>query len=347
MREEKLQRLMAGIDPWSDNFGNGMERRGTDGMSWYDLSINCNSAPCRTDLVIIVTAWFGQLKWLRAVLEQYRLSGAFVILAYDNPFYPWVKERSAEVMARQMPNMVHYLLAHAVVHKHITYDADKRNGWFWDVRYAQGIIKQFSNIKHVYVTNGDCICERPQGFKEIIELLGDADLMAGQSYDATIHTADMLFKVDAFHALFDRMFKEFEFPVIGSRSPEGTLKECVEELALKVKHAPKQPLDVDGTVDCYARHGQDSTWKKVLGFRNLFAEQETKWNLGGEPLPRRYVDDFMDWCYFAGDERETICKYWETGDRRYLYKWWDCGEDSWYNRIYYDVGHYGKEPIYA
>ena len=345
MDEQKLARMVAGIDPWQENFGQGMEFRGKDGMSWYDLSINLNSVPCQTDTAIIVTSWFGQLKWLKYVLAKYRESGAFVILAFDNPFYPWGGKNNFE-MVRCMPNVNHYILANSVVHKHITYDADKRNGWFWDVRYAQGIIKQFSNIKYVYVTNGDCVCERPEGFKDIVNLLGDSELVAGQSRDGVVHTADMFFKVEAFHKTFDYMAEMFRVPVIGSRSPEGSLWEAITNTGVKLMHAPEQPLDTDGTVDCYSRYDQSSTWKKLLGYKNLYAIQETIWNNGGEPLDKKYFDDYMDWIYFSGDERETICRYWETGDRRYLYQYWDRGEESDYNRLYYPLEHYGKEPIY-
>lgn len=345
MNENKLDRLLAGIDPWIEDFGQGMEQRGKDGMSWYDLSINANSLPCEKSLAVIVTAWNGQLKWLKAVLKAYRLADAFVILAYDNPFYAWAYKGEAH-KARTMPNGDHYILAHAVVHKHITYDADKRNGWFWDVRYAQGILKQFPNIKYVYLTNGDCIIEKPEGFKDLISLLGNNDLMAGQSHDEVLHTADIIFKVDAFHKIFDIYGEKMRVPVIGSRSPENTMKECIAELELKVAHVEKQPRDQDGSIDMYARYDQDSTWKDLLGFKNLFAIQETAWNYGLQPLPRKYVDDYEDWIYFSGEEKETICKYYETGDMRYLYMWWDRGEDSWYNRLYYPLEHYGTEPIY-
>lgn len=346
MNEDKLLRLTAGIDKWEENFGQGMERRGTDGLSWYDMSINCNSTPCEAEMAIIVTSWMGQLKWLRAVLTQYRMTGAFVILAYDNPFYAWAPKNHVE-MQRQMPNCEHYILANAIVHKHITYDSDKRNGWFWDVRYAQGIIKQFPNIKYVYTTNGDCICEKPEGFKKLIEILGEGDLLAGQSNGDLIHTADFLCRTEAFHKIFDDMAETMRVPIIGSRSPEGNLRDSVAKLGIKVVHAPLQGLDpCDTTIDWYSRFNQDSTFKEVLGFRNLFAEYETYGNMGMEPLPGKYVDGYMDWIYFGGEERETICKFWETGDRRYLYMWLDRWEDSSYNRLYTPLDYWSPVPIY-
>jgi hypothetical protein len=346
MDEKRLNRMTAGIDPWLENFGAGMEHRGRDGMSWYDLSINCNSAPCETDLAIIVTSWYGQLKWLKKVLANYRLSGAFVILAYDNPFYAWSEMHHA-AMVRTMPQPAHYVLANAVVHKHITYDADKRNGWFWDVRYAQGILKQFPNIKYVYCTNGDCICEKPEGFRDLIKLLGEADIMAGQSDQNKVHTADYLCKAEAFHKLFDTMAEEMRVPVIGSRSPEGMMIEAIRDLRLKLIHPPQTPVDpIDGSVDFYSRYDQPSTFKDLLGYRNLYAIQEQAWQDGLEPLTKEYLDNYENWAYFSGEERSTICKYYETGDRRYLMQYWDCGEDSWYNRLYMPLEAYGEKPIY-
>jgi hypothetical protein len=345
MNKDLLNKKVSSIIPWSLNYGDEMEYRNVDGMSWYDLSINCNSLPCEPEIAIIVTSWFGQLKWLKSTLEGYRKSGAFVILAYDNPFYSWTPVNQIDI-TRCMPNMKHYMLSNSFVMKHLTYDANKRNGWFWDVRYAQGIIKQFKNIKYVYCTNGDCIIEKPDGFKDIIGLLGNNDLMSGQSTESVIHTADVLYKVNAFHTIFDSMFEIMKVPVIGSRSPEGMLRDIVLSLKLKVLHAPVQPLDKDGTVDMYARYGPASTWRDLLGFRNLFAEYETFGNEGREPFGKEYVDDYLDWIYWSGEERETICKFWETGDRRYLMMWWDRWEDSDYNRLYYPIEYYGKEPIY-
>lgn len=345
--QEKLERKWASMDPWQENFGQGMERRGKDGASWYDLSL-LNALPCEKDTAIILTAWSGQLKWLKATMESYRKTGAFVILAYDNHFYPWV-EGDEQSFIKTMPRPKHYQLANATVFKHLTADANKRNGWFWSVRYVQGILKSFPNIKQIYLTNGDCVFEKPEGFPELLKLLDDCDLISGQTNaSGTIHTANVLFKREAFDKIFDYIFEIMRVPVIGSRSPEGNLKEAVSELKLKLGIAPKQPLDTDGTIDSYARYGQDSTWKDIVGFRNLFAEYETCGNQGADVAwLAPYVDDFKDWLYWSGEERERVCRYWATGDKRYLWQWWDIWEDSDYNRLYYPIEFYGKEPVYA
>lgn len=345
MKQERFARMWAGLEPWREDFGQGMESRGADGLSWYDLSINANSIPCEAQTAIIVTSWAGQLKWLAATLAGYRATGAFVILAYDNPFYPWMAPCEGNVL-RCLPNQKHYVLANSVVMKHITADSDKRNGWFWSVRYAQGILRQFPQIKHVYVTNGDCLWEKPEGLPDLINLLGEADLLPGQSNPGLIHTAAMFFKAEAFHDVFDYMAGLMQVPVIGSRSPEVMLLEATTNLNMQVVHAPVQPLDLDGSLDCYARYGQDSTFKRLVGFRNLFAEYEVAGNEGRDPKVEKYVDLWADCLYWGGEERETICQFWKTGDRRYLYMWLSQWEDSDYNRLFYPLEAFGPTPIY-
>jgi len=345
--QERLERKWASLEPWTDNFGQGMERRGNDGYSWYDLSL-LNSLPCDKDTAIVVTAWQGQLKWLEHTLRSYRETGAYVVLAYDQHFFPWTEDSESELL-RSMPRPRHYQLANTVVFKHMTADASKRNGWFWSARYAQGILSRFPNIQKIYLTNGDCLFEKPAGFPELLKLLEHCDLISGQTTsNGTIHTANVLFKREAFDRIFDYIAGLMRFPVIGSRSPEGNLKEAVAVLKLKLGVAEKQPLDRDGTIDSYARYGQESTWKDIVGFRNLFAEYETCGNEGTDAAwLASYADGFKDWVYWSGEERETVCRYWKTKDRRYLYKWWDQWEESDYNRLYYPLNFYGTEPIYA
>lgn len=345
--QARIERKWAGLEPWAENFDSGMERRGADGYSWYDLSL-LNALPAEKDTAIIVTSWQGQLKWLKHTLRAYRETGAFVILAYDHHFFPWSRPTDVDLV-RSMPSPRHYQLASATIYKHVTGDASKRNGWFWSVRYAQGILRQFPNIKKVYLTNGDCLFEKPEGFPELLKLVDDCDLISGQTTGGgNIHTANVLFKREAFDKIFDYIANLMVPPILGSRSPEGNLREAVAALGMKLGMPAIQPLDLDGTVDSYCRYGQDSTWKQIVGFRNLWAEYEQAANDGLElDWLKPHVDDFMNWIYWGGEERSMICKYWETGDRRYLYQFWDAGEPSDYDRLYYPLEFYGKEPIIA
>lgn len=337
-----------GIESFDKDFSCNVTTRKNNQYTWNDLLMNLNTLPLETDMAIVVTSWRGHLKWLKASLASYRLSGKYVILSYDMSFLSNdVSLRTPEYTTTLLPNATHFLLAHSVVFKHKTYDADKRTGWFWDVKYARAIVNEFKNMKYVYVTNGDCCWDRPEGTKELIEILGDCDLMSGQSVaGGVIHTAAVLYKIEAFNKVVDYMTERMKVSIIGSQSPEHLLMDAVKALNLKVKEAPKQPIGEDGTVDYYTQTNQDSTWKDVLGYRNLFHEHQWRENNALTPLDKKYLDNYNDWMYFDGSDGETLCKYYDTGDRRYLYQWWDRGADSWYDRIFYKLEDYGDEPIY-
>lgn len=344
-----LQDKLAGIKPFSPpGIGNNTEERIGGNPNWYDLCFNMESFPFYTDMAIIVTSWAGQLRWLKKTLQSYRQTGKYVILAYDNPFFAFEEHcKGSDFMLNNMPRAEHYLMAHSVVIKHKTVDNSKRTGWFWNAYYARGLVNLYPNIKYVYITNGDCLIEKPEGMKDLVALLGDADIMAGQSEEGrTIHSADMILKVGAFNQIMEYMAYRHKAPVIGSVSVECLLNDVVKTLKLKVKHAPVQPRMPDGSVDYYCGYGAPSTFKDLIGFRNLYAEQEHRENNALEPLPKDFLDNFMNWAYMPSNQLENLCKYYDTGDRRYLYVWWSIGEDSSYNRIYYKPEDFGKEPIY-
>ena len=326
-------------------FGTSTNTRKNFPYTWDDAAFNINSFPFETDTAIIVTSCKGHLGWLKASLESYRKTGAFVILAYDNPVYIWNNIDDPIYMITHMPRPLHYMLAHSVVFKHKTYDSDKRIGWYWDVKYAQGIINGFKNIKYVYCTNGDCLIERPEGIKDLQRILGDGELISGQSTPrGTIHTADMFMTIDGFNKIMDYMTERQKYYVMGGQSPECMLRDAVDELGIKEIMAD-QPILPDGSIDYYCTRNLDSTWKKVLGFRNLYAEFEYLENNGLEPLQSKYLDPFMDWIYFRHEWRKSVCKYYETKDRRYLQMFWDMGKDSQEDRKFLPLEAYGKEPI--
>ena len=351
MMNDELKKLIAreiGDEEWESIFGSGVNDRTQTAFTWNDLVFNLNSFPFDTDTAIIVTSWAGQLRWLKATLASYRRTGKFVILSFDNSqSYIWDRALDVEQYINvTLPRPIHFLLAHASVFKHKTYDADKRTGYYWDLKYAQGIVNMYPNIKYVYCTNGDCIWEKPEGLPELISILGDGDFMSGQSQpDKTVHTADVIYKKDAFNQIVDYMTERMKVPIIGSTSAECLFRDAITVHKLKETYAPKQPLDKDGAIDFYCGSAPESTFLDVVGFRNLYAEQEYRENNALEPLPKKYMDNFHNWIYFNQGDQETICKYYDTGDRRYLFQFWDRGEDSDYNRLFYPLEFYGNEPV--
>jgi len=245
-----------------------------------------------------------------------------------------------------MPDLDMFLAAHMWVHKHVTYEEPKRNGWFWDVMYAQGVIKNFDNFEYVFTVNGDCLWEKPEGVDELIELMGDADLMSVSSDYNTIHTCAVLFKRKAFMRIIDYMAKYHKVSIIGSYSPEKLLFEAVEILDLKEKKVPKQPEEPGqpGNVDHYSRYKQPHTWNDIVGYRNIGAEWLTALIERFEPPEKEFID-FKYFHTLHADSSTNALKFYETGDKRYLYMAWDQNEDSFYDRTYYPIERYGEEPI--
>lgn len=343
---QDIDDILRGAKPMSfAEFGASCNTRKNFPYTWDDAAFNRNSFPFETDTAIIVTSYCGQLGWLKATLESYRKSGALVILAYDNTVCIWGNIEDQGYATRFLPRPIHYLLAHAVVFKHKTHDSDKRIGWYWDVKYAQGIINGFKNIKYVYCTNGDCIIERPEGIKELPAILGDGDLMSGQSTPkSTIHTADMFMSINGFNRIMDYMTERHKYYVMGGQSPEGLLRDAVDELNLK-ETMVDQPLLPDGTVDYYCTRDLDSTWKRVLGFKNLYSRLEYLENNGLMPLNPKYFDPYMEWIYFRSEWQKSLFKFYETKDYRYLQQWWDMGRDSDYERKFLELEAYGQPNI--
>ena len=311
--------------------------------SFVDLSLNYNNMPHKSNAVIICTSHRGHLAFLRHALRQYRETGKFVICAYDPPQNPW---DSDDYFETNMPDKSMFLAAHAWVYKHITYENEKRNGWYWDVRYAQGIVRNFEYFEYIFTVNGDYVWEKPEGVDELIALMGDADLMAVTSDHNTIHTCAVLYRRKAFMDIMDYMSEYHKISVIGSHSPEKLLIQAVKALGLKELKVSKQPIEPEDErhVDHYTRYRQPNTWNDIVGYRNIGAEWLTALIEGKEPPEKkffqfRHFDAIWSWC------TSHVKKYYETDDRRYLHMSWDWNEDSWYDRVDYPLEYYGPEPI--
>lgn len=311
--------------------------------NWIDLSFDMNDLPNQKDTAIIVTSWFGHLPFLKATLSKYVETGAFVLCAYDNPMKPWSGNNDFKL---KMPDADIWKIPHSWVFKHQTYDNDKRNGWIWLMKYAQGVVSQFSNFKYILHVNGDCIWENPRGLQNLKDELGEDDLMSISSQESSIHTCAVIYKANAFHEIFDFISDFISPSILGSWSPEGLLTMAVRSLGVVEKIATKQPMELDQlSVDHYSRYNQDSTWKDLVGYMNLGAMFLTSLIERREPVDIKYVDVEKMRVVCVGYS-ESLYKYYETGDRRYLYQAFDHNETSWYDRIYFPIEYYGSEPVY-
>jgi hypothetical protein len=125
-----------------------------------------------------------------------------------------------------------------------------------------------------------------------------------------------------------------------SYSPENLIQLWAKDTERNVKweHAPVQSVYTNGSweghKDTYCEEGGPSTWRDILGFRNLEAEKNWRCNNNKEPLDQKYFD--LRDCrkgvapYYRDHDKNTLCQYYLTGDERYKKMWWD--QDPWLPR---------------
>ena len=61
-----------------------------------------------------------------------------------------------------------------------------------------------------------------------------------------------------------------------------------------------------------------STWYNTIGLRHLHAEHKIRRWKKKEPVERKYFDEK----FLTPYERNTLLKYWNTKEKRFLKAWW-------------------------
>jgi hypothetical protein len=311
-------------------------------MEWrYDMVVQSerhieNNPLVDTNMAIVVTSYNGHLPFLKYALSRYRETKKYVILSYDRHggYIP------ADIMD----------IPHSVVCKHVTYGAEKRNGWLWDIIYASGIISLYNNIEYIITTNGDCVWDKPKNVDKLVELIGKHSIMSASS-NSVIHTCNVIWKRECFLAFVDYIKNKLSVNHPQSYSPEVLLRDFVGSTVFTNKTLPEQPRFPKnhfyaGKVDHYSSYNQPCTWSKIIGYRNLGGEHKAACQEHLEPVNKKYFDLRNDGEFLNQHEKSTLYWYFFSGDRRYLYKYWAEGEDSYWNRRYYKLVYYGTDVLY-
>jgi len=286
-----------------------------------------NLIPLNAKIGMVFTSHKGHIPYMKYALQQYRkIEDMFIIGAYDS------RQVNPNTNREGFPFDDIWSLAHMWVTKHYTWGGhQKRHGWIWLQIYASAILRQFKNIEYIFTSNGDCVWDKPEGVYDIIELLGDNDFMSGQSETRHtdghnfIHTCSMVFKRDSYFDFIDFIFDKMTTSTTASFSPEHLIQLWVNDK--KWNHAPVQPIyttgDYIGHHDTYCEEGGPSTWRDVLGFRNLEAEKNWRCSEKRHPLDVKYFDLRDISLYYRDHDKNTLCQYYLTGDERYIRMGWD------------------------
>jgi len=289
-----------------------------------------NLFPLNAKIGMVFTSHRGHMPYMKYALEKYReIKDMFIVGAYDSRT---VTPNSVDRNGFPFPDV--WGLAHMWVTKHNTWGGhDKRHGWIWLQIYAASILRQFKNIEYIFTSNGDCVWDRPQGVYDIIGLLGGDCFMSGQSELREedgwnfIHTCSMVFKRDAYFNFIDYMIDKVMKSSTVSYSPEFLMQEWVRKNKIEYRHAPVQPVyttgDYKGHQDTYCEEGGPSTWRDILGFRNIESEKNWRCSEKKYPLDKKYFDLRDYKLYYRDHDKNTICQYYLTGDERYIKMGWD------------------------
>ncbi len=262
-------------------------------------------------LILLISHAHGRC-YLTGSVKTHKKLGYWLAVCYDS----FINHESGEEidynkwMPRKdvMKDIDTFMLTHYSTWGGVSYP------FMWSLKIASGLAQHF---KYVYCVNGDCIIEKPEGFPELLAMLGDGDIMSsGPALEREIGTAGLLMKSEAFLKIASHMidhvvpFEEYEKSTQDFGNTEGRLAVAVRELGLKqvICEPPyNEQLHIPG----------QGTWYKTIGFRHIHGEHNYAYRYKGIPPQPEYFDS-----RYMGDEFNQIKAYWETKDTNILKNWW-------------------------
>jgi len=329
-----------------------------------------------TDTVIIVPTYDGHLMFLKNVLQQYKKTGKYVICSYDRHTEvppkdildvpdAWVWKHKTYGANKRNGWLWDIVYAAGIVglFENVKYIIISNGDCVWDkpegIFDLIGLLGKYDVMSASFdrkIFYGYELKNRLYSILMLNPELMKKRIINGceiQRYDnSCIHTCNMVWKRDCFLAFVDEVKENLNNNIPESHSPEVLLREFMKKydnfINIPVKKQPVFPKEhyYGGIIDHYSSYNQDSTFKDVVGYRNLGGEHKAACLEHLEPLPSKYFDLRDNGKFLNVHERDTLLNYYLNNDRRWLYKYWAEGEDSHWNRRYYPIDYYGDEPLY-
>lgn len=263
---------------------------------------------------IIVPTHRHHRMWIRACLQSLQSLGYFVLLAFDNPFAD-----NAGVETK-MPSSECLRLADYISIKHKTWGSGVGIPHAWNMFYG---VKQLKSLgfEYIFNLNGDCILERPEGFPEIIEMLGNEDAICCEYRPERRYAGTMswLAKTEIVDKCWTQYIKELYMFNIGNaerRWGQFLWENKCSVVSVKNPFEPHfKPFKEKNETDL-------ATWRTILGLRHLHAEHKVRRIERMEPVEEKYFEKGPVNSFLSGYEQKTLLLYWKTGDKKYLEEWW-------------------------
>ena len=261
---------------------------------------------------ILLTGHPGSRSYMRACVDSHKKLGYWITLAYDNYINP--EHESADYNSLLPPK--------DIMDKIDTFVMPKWQSWggvafpyFWQLKFGINVMQDF---EYIYCCNADCMLEKPEGFPELFNLMGDADIMScGPVTDRSVNTTAFIAKSKVAKLIMEHFerhfipFENYEKYTQEFGNAEGRFGRAIKDLGLKqiIVSPPKnEQLPAPG----------QGTWFDLVGLRHLHYEVNYAYRYKGIPPPFKYLDE-----RYLGDADKTYIKlYEETGNPEVLKDWY-------------------------
>jgi hypothetical protein len=254
---------------------------------------------------IIVPTHKYHAVWTKACLESCSKTGYWTLVAYDNPYYG-INHKHENLL----PSVEALMYADEIVMKPKTWGSGVGTPHSWNMYLGLKMIKSLG-FPYVFNTNGDCIMEKPEGVDELFKMLGDADIISCEYHPGKyLGTMAWLSKTDVALSMWEKNFENMYRNGLGNA--EARMGIFAKQMKLKVVPVVN-PSD---------HHFKDwthkNTFRDILGIRHLHAEHKVRRWENKEPIEEKYFDK----SFLNTHELNTLAKYWNTKDKKYLKAWW-------------------------
>jgi hypothetical protein len=269
------------------------------------------------EISVLITAHMDQRVFLDACIDSVKDLG-WVLMVYDNPDGDYQRRLPKDSVFKKLDQFFM---------KHPTRDMPGPTyPQFWNFRHGIDLLLG-SKSKYIFVIGADSILERPEGLPEIMEMLGDGDMIACSTRNPQRHkdvycnTKSLLATKSAFKTIIDHVQKGFVPMDYQFGNMESRFGLAIKETGIKEVKVPDLPGE-DQFAYSYNEEGKvinNGTWGDVLGYRHLAGEHKIRRKKKIVPVEEEYFDKD----YLRRYELDTMAKYWETGEEKHLKAWWE------------------------
>lgn len=259
---------------------------------------------------VLLTSHPGNRAFLKASVESHKKLGYWLTLAYDNyldPEWPEDYRTFNDLMpSKEVVDQINTF----IIGPHQTWGG-VLYPYFWLLRLG---IETLQCFDYVYCANGDCILEKPENFDQLMEMLGDGDIMGcGWEENGSrpiFNTTGFIAKTSAASAIM-KHFQDYLIPLEAYEASaptfgntEGRFARAILDLGLKLVKAPENPIDTQ------LSQAGSGTWFKTVGFRHIHGEYNKAYRYKLIPPEPKYIDPR----YISEAELSALTDYYESKD---------------------------------